>query len=202
MYESEIIEVVLEYLSLYPTIPIVLDPVMYAKGGCELLNPQAIESLKRLLPFTFLLTPNLPEASLLLGRSVEKKENMPNAALELLKMGPQHVLLKGGHLEDSRGNDCLYSASGKIEWIEAPTVHTKNSHGTGCTLSSAIAAYLAKGHNVVEATRKGKKFLQTALLAGKHYKLGSGHGPAYGGFRAQSGMSSYIYASLISSISL
>lgn len=181
MVQPETIDVILEHLSAYPTIPIVLDPVMYAKGGCQLLELKAMESLKRLLPFTFLLTPNLPEASVLLGRSVKEKKDMPGAAFDLLQMGAQHVLLKGGHLESSPGSDCLCSTSGKIEWFETPTVKTENTHGTGCTLSSAIAAYLARGHGISEATLKGKKFLQAALLAGKHYKLGSGHGPANGG---------------------
>lgn len=179
LYKRETIEIVLHQLSKDPSLPIVFDPVMSAKGGYSLLKSDAIEALKKLFPLTFLLTPNLAEASLLLGRPVERKEDMQQAACDLLDMGPCHVLLKGGHLVDGQGSDCLCSPSGKIEWFVQPPIETKNSHGTGCTLSSAIAAYLAKGDTLEEAIHQGKKFVHAALVAGKNYTLGSGNGPLY-----------------------
>lgn len=175
----EIIKTVSDKLTSITPIPIVLDPVLSAKDGTPLLKKEAIDTLIKLFPLCLLITPNLPEASLLLGYPIERKEQMEKAALDLLEMGANHVLLKGGHLSTGQGKDCFCSKGGVINWIEQPTVKTKNVHGTGCTLASAIAAFLAKEYPLLKAIQAAKLFLYSALLAGAKYELGSGHGPLH-----------------------
>jgi hydroxymethylpyrimidine/phosphomethylpyrimidine kinase len=179
LFNQEIIEVVKEKLSTTSFIPIVLDPVMCAKGGALLLEPEAILSLKKLFPLSILITPNLMEASELLGYPLVKKEQMEKAAFDLLDIGANNVLLKGGHLIEGQGSDCFCSQTGEITWFEQPSIKTKNTHGTGCTLASAIAAFLAKQYSLKEAIQEAKFFLHLALLAGADYELGSGHGPLH-----------------------
>lgn len=177
LFNDEIIEAVTDRLSTVSTVPIVLDPVMCAKGGTSLLKQEAINALKKLFPLSLLITPNLTEASVLLGRKLYKKEQMEKASFDLLDMGANHVLVKGGHLIEGQGSDCFCSKSGEIEWFDQPSIQTKNTHGTGCTLASAIAALLAKKHPLKEAIREAKLFLHAALRAGANYELGTGHGP-------------------------
>jgi hydroxymethylpyrimidine/phosphomethylpyrimidine kinase len=179
LYDSDTIEALREKLSAVPPLPIVLDPVMCAKEGSLLLKPDAIHSLKTLFPLSLLITPNLMEASTLLGCQLYKKAHMEKAALDLLKLGANNVLLKGGHLLDEPGSDCLCLNAGEIYWIEQPCIHTQNTHGTGCTLSSAIAALLARQYPLKEAVMLAKQFLHASLLAGAEYQLGSGCGPLH-----------------------
>jgi hydroxymethylpyrimidine/phosphomethylpyrimidine kinase len=179
LFNTEIIEAVTQKLSTISSIPIVLDSVMYAKGGSLLLKKEAIHSLQKLFPLSLLITPNLMEASELLGYQLDRKEQMEKAALDLLKMGANNILLKGGHLVHGQGCDCFCSKTGEISWIEQPLIKTKNTHGTGCTLASAIAAFLAKDYPLKEAIKEAKLFLHSALLAGADYELGSGHGPLH-----------------------
>lgn len=181
LYDRSIIHKVGEFLDKEPSIPAVIDPVMYAKGGSCLL--QDVEELKFLFPKTLLITPNLPETSALLGREVTKRSDMPQAAEELLQMGAKNVLLKGGHLKEEQGADCFCSERGEITWIASPTVATQNTHGTGCTYSSAIAAFLAKGLPLLDAIHQAKSFLYEALLAGSFYQIGAGIGPLHHFFR-------------------
>jgi hydroxymethylpyrimidine/phosphomethylpyrimidine kinase len=175
----EIIITVRDKLTSIPHIPVVLDPVLCAKDGTDLLKKDALEALIKLFPHCLLITPNLPEASKLLSYPIERKEQMEKAALDLLKMGANHVLLKGGHLLKAQGKDCFCSKTGVITWVEHPRVKTKNNHGTGCTLASAIAAFLAKKYPLIDAIHAAKLFLYSALLAGAKYELGSGHGPLH-----------------------
>lgn len=177
LFDNEIIEAVKERLSAFSSIPIVLDPIMCAKGGTLLLKQEAIYSLKKLFPLSLLITPNLPEASELLGYQLNRKDQMEKAALDLLDMGANNILLKGGHLLEGQGCDCFCSNNGEISWIEQPFIKTKNTHGTGCILASAIAAFLAKKYPLKEAVKEAKLFFQSALHAGADYELGSGHGP-------------------------
>jgi hydroxymethylpyrimidine/phosphomethylpyrimidine kinase len=179
LFNQEIIEVVNQRLASITSIPVVLDPVMCAKGGSLLLKRDAIHSLRKLFPLSTLMTPNLMEASEFLGYQIDRKEQMEQAALDLLGMGAKNVLLKGGHLSKGRGCDCFCSQGGEISWFEHPVVKTKNTHGTGCTLASAIAAYLAKKYLLKEAIKQAKHFLHSALLAGAHYELGSVCGPLH-----------------------
>ncbi|MBY5402729.1 bifunctional hydroxymethylpyrimidine kinase/phosphomethylpyrimidine kinase [Rhizobium leguminosarum] len=159
-------------------IPIVIDPVMIAKGGAALLAPEAVDVLtRRLLPLATLLTPNLPEAAALLHQPVAtSRADMAAQAERLLALGPAAVLVKGGHLDSDESPDVLATAAG-LHWFEARRVPTKNTHGTGCTLSSALAAELAKGASAREAVAIAKDYLAGAVAAAGNLIVGSGHGP-------------------------
>ncbi|MBX4868439.1 bifunctional hydroxymethylpyrimidine kinase/phosphomethylpyrimidine kinase [Rhizobium bangladeshense] len=159
-------------------IPVVLDPVMIAKGGAALLEPDAVDVLtRRLLPLATLLTPNLPEAAALLHQQVAtNRAEMAAQAEQLRTLGPTAVLVKGGHLDSDESPDVLATAGG-LHWFEARRVPTKNTHGTGCTLSSALAAELAKGASASEAVAIAKDYLAGAVAAAGKLSVGSGHGP-------------------------
>ncbi|MBY3175340.1 bifunctional hydroxymethylpyrimidine kinase/phosphomethylpyrimidine kinase [Rhizobium leguminosarum] len=165
-------------LSDHRDIPIVIDPVMIAKGGAALLAPEAVDVLtRRLLPLATLLTPNLPEAAALLHQPVAtNRADMAAQAGRLRALGPAAVLVKGGHLDGDESPDVLATAAG-LHWFEARRVPTKNTHGTGCTLSSALAAELAKGASAREAVAVAKDYLAGAVAAAGSLTVGSGHGP-------------------------
>jgi hydroxymethylpyrimidine/phosphomethylpyrimidine kinase len=167
-------------LSGHRAIPVVLDPVMVAKGGSALLAADAVEVLTtRLLPLAAILTPNLPEAAALLGEPVAAdRAGMAAQAMRLRALGPGSVLIKGGHLEGEGSPDVLATAAG-LEWFEAERVDTRNTHGTGCTLSSAIAAELAKGADAREAVRAAKAYIAGVIAAAGQLSVGSGHGPVH-----------------------
>lgn len=153
---------------------VVVDPVMISTSGDPLLQEEAMTAwTTRLFPLATLLTPNLPEASALCGYALESAEEMEQAARELSMQYHTAVLVKGGH-HASGCNDVL-CAEGEITWFYGAHVSTKNTHGTGCTLSSAIASYLAKGESLKESIKKGKFYVTEALNAG--LELGKGHGP-------------------------
>lgn len=177
---AEIAEAVADVLQAHPGIPVVLDPVMVAKGGHSLLAADAVDALKRrLLPLSTLITPNLPEAAALLG-TVEAQDRpaMTRQAEQLLTLGPRAVLIKGGHLETAESPDVLASRHETV-WFEAARIDTANTHGTGCTLSSAIAAELGKGFDLVEAVRAAKSYLAGAIAGSGELAVGSGHGPVH-----------------------
>jgi hydroxymethylpyrimidine/phosphomethylpyrimidine kinase len=167
------IEAVSEILSrLAPGVPLVVDPVMVAKGGTPLLAASALSALRELLlPMAALITPNLPEAEALLGRPVT---DPAEAATALREMGAKAVLLKGGHAEGSTVIDALAHDDG-VELIEMPRIPTRHTHGTGCTLASAIAAGLAQGLPLVDAVRRARRYVQEAIRTAPG--LGQGHGP-------------------------
>lgn len=173
-----IAEAVATALLPHRDIPIVIDPVMIAKGGTALLDPNAVDMLTRqLLPLATLLTPNLPEAAALLHEPVATTRAEMAAQAERLRMlGPAAVLVKGGHLESDESPDVLATAAG-LHWFEARRVPTKNTHGTGCTLSSALAAELAKGASPEDAVAAAKAYLAGAVAAADSLTVGSGHGP-------------------------
>jgi hydroxymethylpyrimidine/phosphomethylpyrimidine kinase len=175
---AAIAEAVADALKPHRGIPIVLDPVMIAKGGATLLDIAAIGALTtRLLPLATMLTPNLPEAAALLGEQhAETRDEMQDQARRLLALGAKMVLLKGGHLGGTDSPDVLASAD-HITWFEAPRVATKNTHGTGCTLSSALAAEIAKGKSPEAAVGIAKRYLAEAVAAAGELTVGSGHGP-------------------------
>jgi hydroxymethylpyrimidine/phosphomethylpyrimidine kinase len=175
---AAIAEAVADILLQHPDVPVVLDPVMIAKGGAALLAADAVDVLtRRLLPLATVLTPNLPEAAALLHESEAKsREDMARQALALADLGPAAVLVKGGHLGGQQSPDVLASA-GILTWFEADRLPTKNTHGTGCTLSSAIAAEIAKGLPLPDAVASAKDYLANAVAAAGQLSVGSGHGP-------------------------
>ncbi|AWK89047.1 bifunctional hydroxymethylpyrimidine kinase/phosphomethylpyrimidine kinase [Azospirillum thermophilum] len=156
-------------------IPLVVDPVMVAKSGHFLLEPDAVLSLrKRLLPYAEIVTPNLPEAQALTDIEVKDLDGMRQAAELLLSFGPKAVLLKGGHLESDTLFDLLVTEDGE-ELFRGERVHTPHTHGTGCTMASAIAAGLAQGMGVRDAVARARAYVETAILTAPG--LGHGHGP-------------------------
>lgn len=176
---AEIAETVAATLGAHAVgIPVVLDPVMVAKGGAPLLESDANQAIiTRLLPLATVITPNLPEAAALLGEpEAQTRDGMAGQAMRLLERGPRAVLIKGGHLDSDDSPDVLAEAGG-VTWLEGARTRTSNTHGTGCTLSSAIAAELAKGQSVVEAVRAAKAYLAEAIAAADELSVGSGHGP-------------------------
>lgn len=177
---ADIAEAVANALSPRRGLPIVLDPVMVAKGGASLLEKQAVEALTlRLLPLATVLTPNLPEAAALLGEAeAVDRAGMEDQARRLLALGPKAVLLKGGHLPGSHSPDVLATRDG-LRWFEGVRVLTRNTHGTGCSLSSAIAAELGKGLALAEATAAAKSFIAGAVRMSDALSVGSGHGPLH-----------------------
>lgn len=153
---------------------IVMDPVMVATGGGDLMKPEALGTLKReLIPVVTLLTPNIPEAEIITGTSIRTQEDMKAATVEIHRMGAQNVLIKGGHLE-GEAYDLLYDGVNFYSF-SAERIDTRNTHGTGCTLSSAITANLAKGMDMPSAVAEAKRYLTEAIRHG--LAIGKGHGP-------------------------
>jgi hydroxymethylpyrimidine/phosphomethylpyrimidine kinase len=187
LHSPEVIYTVTERLKYYQVNNIVVDPVMVAKSGDTLLRHDAVEALKTaLIPIATLITPNIPEAAVLLQRS--QTEMLPQEAIhcleaickELANLGAQAVLLKGGHLTSNQSPDILYSKEDEaLCHFEAERIDTINTHGTGCTLSSAITANLAKGDSIRKAVLRAKEYITQALKAGASYRLGNGHGPVH-----------------------
>jgi hydroxymethylpyrimidine/phosphomethylpyrimidine kinase len=175
-----LIEAVAEGLKCFPGVPVVLDPVMVAASGDPLLDEDAVETLRAVLvPRASLITPNLPEAAKLLGESQANDEREMQAQGEALKrLGAKAVLIKGGHGEGEMAVDILIDAEGALR-LEAPRVKTRNTHGTGCTLSSAIAAELAKGATLREAIVAAKAYVTAAIEAADQLRIGKGRGPVH-----------------------
>ena len=175
VFNTRIIEAIASELRSTEVPPIVLDPVMVSKSGFELLQPDAREALQRdLLPLADLVTPNLHEAGLLTGRTMGNVADMEGAARELLQTGCGAIVIKGGHLGDRSVTDVYCDANG-IAHLRGEFVPTSNTHGTGCTFSSALAANLALGRTPHEAASRGKGYIGAALAASS--PLGHGHGP-------------------------
>jgi hydroxymethylpyrimidine/phosphomethylpyrimidine kinase len=179
--QSPAIAAVAAGLDRHQAMNVVLDPVMVATSGDRLLKPDAVEQLRRLLiPKALVLTPNLPEAAALLDMSIAADESaMRDQAERLLAFGARAVLIKGGHSAGAQSVDLLVDAKG-IERLVGPRFATRNTHGTGCTLSSAIAAGLAKGMNLVESTRAAKSYVTTAIGAANRLSIGSDPGSSHG----------------------
>lgn len=185
LHSSELIRTVLATLREFTDVRnIVLDPVMVATSGDPLLEADAVGTLRdELIPYSRVITPNLPEASLLLGQTVDHQDQFEDAARALahLSGGNVSVMLKAGHLENADTLvDIFYNAE-TDSFLRLPSrkVETVNTHGTGCTLSSAIAAWLAQGADLDTAARRGKEYIAEAVMAGAGYEIGHGHGPVH-----------------------
>lgn len=181
LYSAELIESVADNLKRHNVKTIVLDPVMVAQSGDKLLQEEAIEALKRhLIPMATVVTPNLPEAEVLLGCDIDGVEGMRSSAKALSDLGCRSVLVKGGHLETPDSTDVLYiGGEDRFVVIADRRVETPNTHGTGCTLSSAITAHLARGFDIEPAVRKAKQYIAEAIRAGAAYRIGQGSGPVH-----------------------
>lgn len=163
------------------SVPIILDPVMVSSSGHRLLAVEAQEAvIERLLPMATLLTPNIPEMEALTSMSLSTDETKMVAARHLMSRGARAILLKGGHEEGSAKRDILYQATAEgiaATSLSTPAIATRNTHGTGCTLSSAIAAFMARGYGLVEAVDAAKRYVYEAIVAGADVAIGDGFGP-------------------------
>lgn len=174
---AEITRAVAAKVREYGVRNLVVDPVMVAKSGDRLLREDAVEALRfELIPLADVVTPNLPEAGDILGREVRNLNEMRDAARMIQSLGTKAVVLKGGHLPGDTVTDVLFDGSDFHEF-SGPRIETRNTHGTGCTFASAIAAYLAKGEGLAEAVGHARDYLNGALEAA--YDIGGGHGPVH-----------------------
>jgi hydroxymethylpyrimidine/phosphomethylpyrimidine kinase len=185
---SRVVEAVAAALSRY-SLPIILDPVIVSSTGHRLLSTDAQEVVKRrLLPMSMLVTPNIPEMEALTNTSISTHEHKIEAAKHLLSLGAQAILLKGGHEEGDTKSDILFrqSPSGiETQLFTSDTITTRNTHGTGCTLSAAIAAFMARGYGLAEAVAEAKSFITEAIRSGADVAIGHGIGPVNHGFNPQ-----------------
>jgi hydroxymethylpyrimidine/phosphomethylpyrimidine kinase len=177
LHDAAVIEAVVAVLQeRAAAIPAVVDPVMVAKGGARLIEPEAIETLKRLLiARAEIVTPNLPEAEILCGSTIGNIAEMQAAGESLLALGCRAALVKGGHLPGETVSDVLVTAAGTVRVWESSRIATRHTHGTGCTLASAIAAGLAQGLGVEKAVERARNYVQSAIAGAPG--LGRGHGP-------------------------
>lgn len=180
LFSSEIIDIIAKILDSRK-IPIVLDPVMIAKSGDKLLQDAAVKSMvEKLFPLADLLTPNLPEAAVLLGvKEAKNNDEMQLQATKLLAFGSKSILLKGGHGTADICTDFLVLKHGETLKLDAPRINTQNTHGTGCTYSAAIAAELAKGLNLKTSVKNAHGYLQQAIKFSDQLQIGSGRGPVH-----------------------
>ncbi len=178
LYNTETIEAVAEALSNYGTVSLVVDPVMVATSGDALLdNKSSVSAIKKiLLPMATIVTANIPEAEILSGIRVNNKDSMIKAGEKIISMGAKNVLIKGGHMDDDRVQDVLVVGDGTVsEVYEHTRIYTNNTHGTGCTLASAIAAGLAKGNSLKHSIVAARKYVYEAIKTAPG--LGKGKGP-------------------------
>jgi hydroxymethylpyrimidine/phosphomethylpyrimidine kinase len=175
LHSKEVIRAVAGVLKEYPHAPVVVDPVMVAKGGAPLLEATAIQSLKaELIPLAALVTPNIPEAEILSSLTIKTVADMEKAAKAIRRLGPQAVLVKGGHLEGDELTDILSTSEG-ITSFKGKRIPTQNTHGTGCTLASAIASGLAQGIPLIKAIENAREYVAAAIASAPGF--GHGHGP-------------------------
>lgn len=179
IHDETIMAVISSALKKYETKHVVLDPVMIAKNGSPLLKPDTVDALKEILfKHATLITPNLLEAEALLNIPIRTQEAMSHAAMTLGDQFGCQVLIKGGHLKENMANDVLFDPEhGSLFWFNEKRIFTRNTHGTGCTLSSAIASFLAKGCSTKEAILQAKTYLTRAIDSGQHQSIGQGSGP-------------------------
>jgi hydroxymethylpyrimidine/phosphomethylpyrimidine kinase len=174
LVNHSIIQNVADRLEAWGIPWLVVDPVMVSKSGASLLNPNALQALKtELLPLASIVTPNIPEAEVLTGRPISSEEDIRNAARAIHALGPNIVVIKGGHL-DGPAVDLVFDGHEFLP-IEGERIETQNTHGTGCTFSAAITAFLARGVPPIEAIQLGKRFLEAALR--NSVSIGEGHSP-------------------------
>ena len=170
-----VIKEVIKAIKKYKLKNIIIDPVMVAKGGHRLISNSSINYLrKKLLPYALLVTPNIPEAETLIKKRIQTLEDVIKAGKEILKFGPKFVLIKGGHTNKSFIEDVLISKN-NIKIFKNKKIKTKNTHGTGCTLSSAIASFISKNYSMNESCRRSIQYVHKAILLNP--KFGRGHGP-------------------------
>lgn len=172
------IQAITDSLNCYPERPTVIDPIMMSTSGFCLMQQNALELFcSELLPMATLLTPNISEAQILSEREIHTVEDIDIAAKKILGMGCKSVLIKGGHIDGNWKVDRLYTADTGMKTFAHKTVDTRNAHGTGCTLSSAITSFIARGMDIPDAVAAAKNYLSQALVSGRDVSIGKGNGP-------------------------
>jgi len=178
VHSPELVAVIAETLRKYPDIPVILDPVMVATSGDRLIAQETVKHIvAELFPLSALITPNLDEATLLANMPIATVNDMQTAGNIIMQQGCNALLLKGGHLQQDQLTSLLFTADGTIEHFTSHKIETKNMHGSGCTLSSAIAAYIARGETLAQAVALAQDYVHGAILHGKDVTTGNGHGP-------------------------
>ncbi|MEE0976022.1 MAG: bifunctional hydroxymethylpyrimidine kinase/phosphomethylpyrimidine kinase [Muribaculaceae bacterium] len=179
LHSAEVVSLVADKIEQYGITNVVLDPVMVSTSGHKLIEDNAIEIMKnRLIPLARVITPNLPEAEILSGCTITAQQEFPQIATLLSHNNSTSVLLKAGHLNGDTLTDYFYNAEdGTMTLLPSKRVDTRNTHGTGCTLSSALAAALARGESLTEAAISAKRYIEQAIITGAKYDIGHGHGP-------------------------
>jgi hydroxymethylpyrimidine/phosphomethylpyrimidine kinase len=178
VHTSELARTIAQLLKEHPSIPVVFDPVMVATSGHRLIEEETIQTIiTELFPIADVITPNLDEASILAEMKVRTIEEMHIAGKKILALGCRSVLMKGGHLEGNRITSLYFESEDKVHRYEYEKYKTNNTHGSGCTLSSAIASYLARGESFESAVNKAQQYVQQAIFAGKDLRIGKGNGP-------------------------
>jgi hydroxymethylpyrimidine/phosphomethylpyrimidine kinase len=181
LFSAELIQAITEKLKEHDAHPIVLDPVIVAQSGDKLLQDEAIAAIRDyLIPLADIVTPNLVEASVLLDHRLDSPDDIIAGAKQIAQWGCRAVLIKGGHSNTQDCLDVLYlSEVNRIITLSEDRIETRNNHGTGCTLSSAIAAHLARGFTMEKAVKKAKEYITEAIQRGAEYRIGMGHGPVH-----------------------
>lgn len=179
LHSSEVVMAVADAMRRFAVRNLVLDPVMVSTSGHRLIEESAVLTLKEeLIPLARVITPNIPEAEILVGHSIPCQDNLPEVACELSMGGRVSVLLKAGHLTDDVLTDIFYNAeTGETLSLSSERLHTRNTHGTGCTLSSAFASFLARGYSLDDAAWSAKDYITEAIRRGADLDFGAGHGP-------------------------
>jgi hydroxymethylpyrimidine/phosphomethylpyrimidine kinase len=185
LHSSEVISTVKKALTFYKINNVVLDPVMVSTSGHILIKDEAIETLQQeLFPLVRVITPNIPEAEIILGKKINSQDQLPFLAKEMSLKRKVSVLLKAGHLNDKELTDIFYNAeTDELLELKSTRIDTINTHGTGCTLSSALAAYIAHGLSLNDSVRKAKEYINNAIIEGANYSLGKGNGPVHHFFK-------------------
>lgn len=180
IFNTEIIQEVAKALRIYAPKFVVLDPVMVSTTGSRLMIESAIEDIKNtLLPLSTIVTPNIPEASLLLGKKIDSYLDMKKASEEMLGFKSKYVLIKGGHLKNTDLSKDILTSKDEEAWFSSDRIKTKNTHGTGCTFSSAIACFLAMGVSPQESVGRAKKYIYNTILHSTKLSVGEGSGPVH-----------------------
>lgn len=176
LYDTQTMKTVLSSLQSFSNLKIISDPVMISKSGDSLLKDSSINFyIKKILPICYLITPNIHEANRITGLKIVKYADLINSLNIIKKYGAKNVLIKGGHSKGHNKSEDYLLAQNKIHKFASKRYDTNNTHGTGCTLSAAITGYLAKGYNLIEAVKKGKKFVSYGIK--NSLNIGKGHGP-------------------------
>lgn len=178
VHTGNLADTIASTLNNYPEVPAVFDPVMVASSGHRLIEDETISTIiDKLFPLSVLITPNMDEAAILAEREVKTLDDMYLAAEKILKLGCRCLLLKGGHLDGSKITSLYLDHQGRIEVFTFEKYLTNNTHGSGCTLSSAIASYLARGNDLLTAVTNGQDYVQQAIFSGQDVLTGKGNGP-------------------------